>query len=53
MVKANAVNTRRGYNSTAKYRRITMPKQVVLKFPVELPEEGALDKKALKKGKKP
>ena len=28
-----------------------MPKQVVLKFPVELPEEGALDKKALKKGK--
>lgn len=28
-----------------------MPKQVVLKFPVELPEEGVLDKKALKKGK--
>ena len=28
-----------------------MPKQVVLKFPGELPEEGVLDKKALKKGK--
>ena len=28
-----------------------MPKQVVLKFPVELQEECALDKKALKKGK--
>lgn len=28
-----------------------MPKEVVLKFPVELPEEGALDKNALKKSK--
>lgn len=28
-----------------------MPKQLVLEFPVEFPEEGALNKKALKKGK--
>ena len=30
-----------------------MPKQIVLEFLVEFPEEGALDKNALKKGKKP
>ena len=28
-----------------------MPKRLVLEFPVEFPEEGALNKKALKKGK--
>ena len=28
-----------------------MPKQIVLEFPVEFPEEGALNKKALKRGK--
>ena len=28
-----------------------MPKQVILEFPVELPEGDTLDKKALKKGK--
>lgn len=28
-----------------------MPKRLVLEFPVELPEEGALNKIALKKGK--
>jgi len=28
-----------------------MPKQVILEFPVELPEGDALDKKAMKKGK--
>lgn len=28
-----------------------MPKQVVLEFPVELPEESLKDKEALKKGK--
>jgi len=28
-----------------------MSKQLVLKFPVEFPEDGALNKKALKKGK--
>jgi predicted HTH domain antitoxin len=28
-----------------------MPKRLVLEFPVEFPEEGTLNKKALKKGK--
>jgi len=28
-----------------------MPKRLVLEFPVEFPEDGVLNKKALKKGK--
>ncbi len=38
-------------SSGKKDRRIPMPKRLVLEFPVEFPEEGALNKKALKKGK--
>lgn len=41
----------RGYNSTIKERGAIMSKQVTLEFPVDLPEEGMLDKEAARKGK--
>jgi predicted HTH domain antitoxin len=41
----------REYNSTAKERRLTMPKKVVLEFPVEFPKEDLKDGEVAKKGK--
>ncbi len=39
------------YNSTIKERGLEMSKQVVLDFPVDLPEKSLKNKEALKKGK--
>lgn len=39
------------YVSTTKERGVTMPKRMVLEFPVDLPEESLRDKEAIKKGK--
>ena len=39
------------YSSTIKERGSEMSKQVVLEFPVDLPEESLQNKEALKKGK--
>lgn len=36
---------------TTKERRIAVPKQVVLEFPVEFPEEDLRDKEVVRKGK--
>lgn len=39
------------YASTTKERGITMPKKIVLEFPVDLPEESLQNKEAIRKGK--